>query len=153
MTRILIVRHAEAEGNLYRGSTLYDSRLTADGFRQLNVWQNGLKAKKIDAVYASGSYRTRTTARRCRAARPARCMRCAPARESAWASGGQTVGRGHLPPADMLNAYNTIRKAGSGGKRSTPSRGGAHARAFLKLREEPNKTVVTSPPTAPPSAP
>ena len=63
MTRVFIVRHAEAEGNLYRRvHGWYDSRLTTDGFRQLSCLADRFAGEKIDAVYASDLRRTRETA-------------------------------------------------------------------------------------------
>jgi len=63
MTKIFLVRHAEAEGNLYRRAQgQYNSTITDRGYRQIAALAERFKKIKIDAVYASDLYRTRTTA-------------------------------------------------------------------------------------------
>ncbi len=63
MTKIYLVRHAEAEGNLYRRAQgQYNSTITERGYRQIAALAERFKNEKIDAVYASDLYRTRTTA-------------------------------------------------------------------------------------------
>lgn len=64
MTRIFLIRHGEAEGNLYRrihGVT--DTSLTGLGFRQLLPLRERFAGVKIDAVYASDLRRAQQTAR------------------------------------------------------------------------------------------
>jgi probable phosphoglycerate mutase len=63
MTRIYLIRHAEAEGNLYRiaqGHT--DGRLTKRGWEQVKALEHRFESIHVDAVYASDLYRTRATA-------------------------------------------------------------------------------------------
>lgn len=63
MTRIYLIRHAEAEGNLYRiaqGHT--DGRLTKRGWDQVKALEGRFASIHVDAVYASDLYRTRATA-------------------------------------------------------------------------------------------
>lgn len=63
MTQIYLIRHAQAEGNLYRrahGS--YDSLITPQGYRQIAALRERFKDIHIDAVYASPRFRTCTTA-------------------------------------------------------------------------------------------
>ena len=63
MTRIWLLRHAEAEGNLYRrihGCT--DSGLTELGFRQLKPLGERFAGVPLDAVYASDLRRAQQTA-------------------------------------------------------------------------------------------
>ncbi|NLL46284.1 MAG: GNAT family N-acetyltransferase [Clostridiales bacterium] len=63
MTKIYIIRHAEAEGNLYRRiQGQYDSLLTEMGIRQLDALRERFEGIHIDAVYSSDLYRTRMTA-------------------------------------------------------------------------------------------
>ena len=63
MTRIYIIRHAEAEGNLYRRvHGWYDSLITDNGYRQIAALANRFQNIPIDAVYASDLFRTKTTA-------------------------------------------------------------------------------------------
>ncbi|MFR6395075.1 MAG: histidine phosphatase family protein [Oscillospiraceae bacterium] len=63
MTRIYLVRHAEAEGNLYRiAHGHYNGLITARGYKQIAVLQQRLAHIPIDAVYSSDLFRTRTTA-------------------------------------------------------------------------------------------
>ncbi len=64
MTRIYLVRHAEAEGNLYRRiHGRYDALVTENGFRQIACLEERFRPIHIDAVYSSGLYRTEATAR------------------------------------------------------------------------------------------
>ena len=64
MTRIYLVRHAEAEGNLYRiAQGQYNSILTDRGWRQVEALRRRFADIRIDAVYASDLYRTQITAR------------------------------------------------------------------------------------------
>ena len=64
MTRIYLIRHAEAEGNLYRiAHGHYDSLITERGYRQIAALRERFAHIPIDAVYASDLFRTRTTAR------------------------------------------------------------------------------------------
>ena len=63
MTRIYIIRHAEAEGNLYRRiHGWYDSRITENGKRQIAALEHRFQSIHIDAAYASDLRRTQTTA-------------------------------------------------------------------------------------------
>ena len=64
MTRIYIVRHAEAEGNLYRRiHGQYDSLVTPQGYRQIEALERRFRDIHIDAVYSSDLYRTKMTAK------------------------------------------------------------------------------------------
>ena len=63
MTAIYLIRHAEAEGNLYRiAQGQHESNLTGRGWRQVNALERRFANISIDAVYASDLYRTRATA-------------------------------------------------------------------------------------------
>lgn len=63
MTMIYLIRHAEAEGNLYRiAQGQYDSNLTSRGWRQVKALQKRFESVPIDAVYSSDLYRTCATA-------------------------------------------------------------------------------------------
>jgi len=63
MTTIYLVRHAEAEGNLYRIAQGQDnSNLTDRGWRQVRALERRFADLHIDAVYASDLYRTCATA-------------------------------------------------------------------------------------------
>lgn len=54
MTRIYIVRHAEAEGNLYRRiHGQYDSLVTPLGRRQIAALAQRFREIPVDAVYSS----------------------------------------------------------------------------------------------------
>ncbi len=64
MTRIYLIRHAEAEGNLYRRlHGWYDSVITENGYRQIAALEERFRDVQIDAVYSSDLFRTCTTAR------------------------------------------------------------------------------------------
>jgi len=63
MTRIYLIRHAEAEGNLYRvAHGQYNSTITPRGYRQLGALRERFKDVPIDAVYGSDLLRAHTTA-------------------------------------------------------------------------------------------
>ena len=63
MTTVYLIRHAEAEGNLYRiAQGQHDSNLTDRGWRQVEALARRFADIHIDAVYASDLYRTRATA-------------------------------------------------------------------------------------------
>ena len=64
MTRIYLVRHAEAEGNAYRRiHGQYDSRITPNGLRQVDALRTRFQGIPIDACYTSDLNRTCVTAR------------------------------------------------------------------------------------------
>ncbi len=63
MTRVYLIRHAEAEGNVYRRAQgHYQSSITRKGLRQIDRLAERFKDIHIDAVYSSDLRRTRTTA-------------------------------------------------------------------------------------------
>jgi len=63
MTKLYLIRHAEAEGNLYRiAQGQYDSILTDRGWRQVRALEQRFAGIPIDAVYSSDLYRTCATA-------------------------------------------------------------------------------------------
>ncbi len=63
MTKIFLIRHAEAEGNLFRvAHGQYDSTITPQGYRQLSYLRERFRDVPIDAVYGSDLTRTHTTA-------------------------------------------------------------------------------------------
>lgn len=63
MTTIYLIRHAEAEGNLYRiAQGQDDSALTDRGWRQVRALERRFADIHIDAVYTSDLYRTCATA-------------------------------------------------------------------------------------------
>lgn len=63
ITKIFLVRHAEAEGNLFRvAHGQYDSVITPQGYRQLAWLRERFKGQRLDAVYGSDLTRAHTTA-------------------------------------------------------------------------------------------
>lgn len=63
MTTIYLIRHAEAEGNLYRRiQGVTDGRITIRGHKQIERLAERFKDIHIDALYASTLNRTQTTA-------------------------------------------------------------------------------------------
>ena len=62
MTSIYLVRHAEAEGNLFRRAQgQFDGMITSLGHRQVECLRQRFLSVPIDAVYASDLRRTRIT--------------------------------------------------------------------------------------------
>ena len=63
MTRIYLVRHAQAEGNLYRRAHgMYDSLITPQGYAQIRALKERFADIPVDVVYSSPLFRARTTA-------------------------------------------------------------------------------------------
>lgn len=63
MTRIYVIRHAQAEGNLYRISQgQSNSSITDRGWQQIEELRKRFENMRIDAVYSSDLYRTCATA-------------------------------------------------------------------------------------------
>ena len=63
MTTIYLVRHAEAEGNLYRRiHGRYNALITENGYRQIDALEKRFADVHIDAVWSSDLFRTMTTA-------------------------------------------------------------------------------------------
>ena len=63
MTRIFLIRHAEAEGNIYRRAHgHFNGQITQMGFAQIDRLRERFINEKIDAVYSSDLDRTCTTA-------------------------------------------------------------------------------------------
>ena len=63
MTTIYLIRHAEAEGNLYRRvHGWYDSLITPRGRLQIKALERRFDGVQIDQVWASPLFRTMTTA-------------------------------------------------------------------------------------------
>ena len=64
MTTVYLIRHAEAEGNVYRRCHgYYDSLLTPHAFEQLPYLADRFDAVELSAIYASDLYRARHTAK------------------------------------------------------------------------------------------
>lgn len=63
MTELYLIRHAEAEGNIFRRlQGQYDSMITPNGLRQIRALSERFRDIPVDAVYASDLTRTCTTA-------------------------------------------------------------------------------------------
>lgn len=63
MTTIYLIRHAEAEGNIYRRyHGWYNSLITPNGYRQIQALEKRFEGVRIDAVWSSDLFRTMTTA-------------------------------------------------------------------------------------------
>lgn len=63
MTTIYLIRHAQADGNLYRRcQAWYDGLITQTGYRQIDALEQRFLKTHFDAVYSSDLFRTMTTA-------------------------------------------------------------------------------------------
>ena len=59
MTKLYLIRHAEAEGNVFRRMHgQYNSSITPNGMRQIEALQKRFENVPVDAVYASDLIRT-----------------------------------------------------------------------------------------------
>lgn len=64
MTTIYLVRHAQAEGNLYRlVQGHFNGLVTQKGYEQIRALRRRFDGVHLDAVYSSDLFRARTTAR------------------------------------------------------------------------------------------
>ncbi len=64
MTTIYLIRHAQAEGNLYRRcQAWYDGAITPMGYRQIAALEDRFRDVHFDAVYSSDLFRAMTTAK------------------------------------------------------------------------------------------
>lgn len=64
MTTIYLIRHAQADGNLYRRcQAWYDGLITQTGYKQIEALENRFRNTHFDAVYSSDLFRTMTTAK------------------------------------------------------------------------------------------
>ena len=64
MTTIYLIRHAQADGNLYRRcQAWYDSLVTPAGYKQIEALEARFRDTHFDAVYSSDLFRTMTTAK------------------------------------------------------------------------------------------
>ena len=63
MTMIYLIRHAQAEGNVYRRCQgWYNSLITPKGYLQIEALERRFRDTHFDAVYSSDLFRTMTTA-------------------------------------------------------------------------------------------
>ena len=63
MTRVYMIRHGEAEGNIYRRAQgWYDGAISAKGLRQIAALAERFRGEQIDALYSSDLARTIATA-------------------------------------------------------------------------------------------
>ena len=63
MTKLYLIRHAEAEGNLFRRAQgHWNGKITARGKKQIDALAERFKDVKIDAVYSSDLDRAVETA-------------------------------------------------------------------------------------------
>ena len=63
MTKVYLIRHGEAEGNIYRRAHgWYNGRITRNGRRQIDELAERFRDEHIDALYSSDLLRTQQTA-------------------------------------------------------------------------------------------
>lgn len=94
MTTVYLIRHAEAEGNLYRiAHGQYDGLITDRGYQQLRVLKKRFDGVPIDAVYSSDLFRARTTARAIYEPKGLERIWSPPSGRFTWAAGRAVPGR------------------------------------------------------------
>ena len=99
MTTLYLIRHAEAEGNLYRRiHGQYDSLITDNGYRQIQALEQRFADTPIDAVYSSDLFRTMTTARAIYVPKGLPLHTGPTCGRWAWESGRTAPGRGSTAP-------------------------------------------------------
>lgn len=108
MTQIYLVRHAEAEGNLYRRiHGWYDALITDNGYAQIEALERRFADIHIDAVYSSDLFRTKTTAAavwRPKGLRPVTSKRLREVSMGAWED--RTWGDVARTDSVLLNKFN-----------------------------------------------
>jgi len=63
LTKIFLIRHAEAEGNIYRRANgHYNGLITFRGYKQIELLRKRFEGEQIDAIYSSDLFRACTTA-------------------------------------------------------------------------------------------
>jgi probable phosphoglycerate mutase len=63
LTKVYLIRHAEAEGNIYRRANgHFNGLITGKGYAQIEQLRARFDGVQIDAVYSSDLFRARTTA-------------------------------------------------------------------------------------------
>ena len=89
MTKIYLIRHAEAEGNLYRIAHGWHNGLITNyrGYQQIDALRQRFQDVDIDAVYASDLYRTRPPPGPSGCPRRCRSIWSRPSGRSTWACG------------------------------------------------------------------
>ena len=92
MTKIYLVRHAEAEGNLYRIAHGHYNGLITDwrGPKQIRALAQRFEGIRVDAVYSS-AHRRRRRPSMCRST--SRCTPLLPSARYTWARGRGTHGK------------------------------------------------------------
>lgn len=79
MTEIYLIRHTQAEGNLYRMlQGQWDGGVTALGQKQIDLLAERFRSIPVDAVYSSDLYRARQTASAVTLAHPELTIQCTP---------------------------------------------------------------------------
>jgi len=64
LTKIYLIRHAEAEGNIYRRAHgHYNGLITDRGYKQIKQLKERFEGERIDAIYSSDLSRATTTAK------------------------------------------------------------------------------------------
>lgn len=125
MTKIYLVRHAEAEGNLYRIAHGHYNGLITDwrGPKQIRALAQRFEGIRVDAVYSSDLYRTQTTAQAVYVpeAPPAAHLSCLP-RGTHGRVGGARMARGEPPVAGgVLSLQPPHRPLAARGRRKCPA--------------------------------
>ena len=145
MTTIYLIRHAEAEGNLYRRiHGWYDALVTENGWKQIKALEARFSGVPVDAVWSSDLYRTRATARPSMCPRDWSCTQIPACGRSTWAAGRTVPGarcagrRGAAPPVQPQ------RPAWVAPRRREPGEVGARVeRAIRRIAvEHPGQTVA-----------
>ncbi len=94
MTRLYLIRHAEAEGNLYRVAHGHCNGLITNyrGYQQIDALRERFRKVDIDAVYSSDLTGRRSPHGPSGCPRPCRCIWSRRSGRSAWGSGRTTPG-------------------------------------------------------------
>ena len=146
MTTIYLIRHAEAEGNLYRvAQGQHDSNLTDRGWRQVRALERRFSGVPVDAVYASDLYRTRATATAIYRPKNLPLCRCPGLREICvgdWE--GRTWGDIARRTPEAMADFGSRMDRWSIPGAETPAEVLARVRAAVEdiARENPGKTVA-----------
>jgi probable phosphoglycerate mutase len=146
MTKLYLIRHAEAEGNLYRIiQGHHDGLITDRGYQQIRALEKRFLGIPIDAVYSSDLFRTRTTARAIYVPKHLP-LHTTPQLREVFLGGWEGHTWEEINRTDPINAYNFNHLPGQYKSPGGEAPADAQARELAALRaivaENPGKTVA-----------
>lgn len=136
MTEIYLIRHAQAEGNLYRMMQgQWDGGVTPLGLRQIDCLAERFRKERLDAVYASDLYRARLTASALTRTHPALSLQPDPLFREINVGVWETQFFGDTAWAEPEKMYDFIRSPGKWSVPGSETYAQVQQRAFSRLKQ------------------